>query len=253
MSRSRILLVDDEPGILFSVRSFLESSGFAVETAESLAAATQALRADLPDAVVVDHQLPDGDSFDLLHVAKDIDAGIPLVVLTAHGSIDLAVRAIKEGADHFLTKPVELAALLVTLQRAIENRRNRQRHLAAQASSTRQAPDPFIGVSASIRRLAEDARRVLDAESPILIRGETGSGKGVLARWLHAPRRRSSTSTALGSRASSWRRSSSATTRVPSPERRRASRAFSRPPTAAPSSSTRSATWIRRSSPSSSR
>ncbi len=186
MSKSRLLLVDDEPGVLFSVRSFLESNGFVVETAESLAAAAQALRADPPDAVVVDHQLPDGDSFDLLRVAKDVDADIPLVVLTGHGSIDLAVRAIKDGADHFLTKPVELAALLVTLRRAIENRRNRQRQLAARASSTRQAPDPFIGGSSSIRRLSEDARRVLDAESPILIRGETGSGKGVLARWLHA-------------------------------------------------------------------
>lgn len=186
MSRSRILLVDDEPGIIFSVRSFLESNGFVVETADTLAAATRALRADLPDAVVADHQLPDGDSFDLLHVARDLDADIPLVVLTGHGSIDLAVRAIKDGADHFLTKPVELAALLVTLQRAIENRRNRQRQLAARASSTRQAPDPFIGRSTLVRRLAEDARRVLDVESPILIQGETGSGKGVLARWLHA-------------------------------------------------------------------
>ncbi len=184
MSGSRILIVDDEPGILFSVRSFLEASGFTVETAESLAEATQALRADLPDAVVVDHQLPDGDSFDLLRVAKGIDAGLPLVVLTAHGSIDLAVRAIKDGADHFLTKPVELAALRVTIQRAIENRRNRQRLAAATASGA--APDPFTGTSASIRRLAEDARRVLGVESPILIRGETGSGKGVLARWLHA-------------------------------------------------------------------
>ena len=186
MSKSRILLVDDEPGVLFSVSSFLESHGFAIETAPSIAAAVQALRADPPDAVVADHQLPDGDSFDLLRVAREIDTDIPLVVLTGHGSIDLAVRAIKDGADHFLTKPVELAALLVTVRRAIENRRNRQRQRAARANSTRQAPDPFVGESAPIRRLFDDARRVLDAESPILIRGETGSGKGVLARWLHA-------------------------------------------------------------------
>jgi DNA-binding NtrC family response regulator len=186
MPKDRILLVDDEPGILFAVRSFLESRGFTVETAENVEAATNALRADPPDAVVVDHQLPDGNSFALLRAAKEIDAGIPQIVLTAHGSIDLAVRAIKEGADHFLTKPVELTALLVTLERAIENRRNRQRHLAARASSTLQVLDPFIGRSAVIRRLAEDARVVLDSESPILIQGETGSGKGVLARWLHS-------------------------------------------------------------------
>ena len=186
MVKSRILLVDDEPAILLSVRSFLESNGFDVETAGSLAAAVEAFRTATPDAAVLDYQLPDGDSFDLLHVLKDIDADVPLIILTGHGSIDLAVRAIKDGAEHFLTKPVELPSLLITLQRAIENQRNRRRQLAARGNSTRKAVDPFIGTSTAIRRLMEEARRVLDTESPILIEGETGSGKGVLANWLHA-------------------------------------------------------------------
>jgi DNA-binding NtrC family response regulator len=186
MSKSRILLVDDEPGILFSVRSYLESNGFAVQVAESLAEAARALRSDLPEVVVVDHQLPDGDSFDFLRLLRESDAAVPVVVLTAHGSIDLAVRAIKEGAYNFLTKPVELVALLVTLRHALEDRRNRQRHLAERASTAHQPLDPFMGGSAAIRRLADDAHRVLEAESPVLIQGETGSGKGVLARWLHA-------------------------------------------------------------------
>src|SRR4030095_6145073 len=113
------------------------------------------------------------------------DSGTPLLVLTAHGSIDLAVRAIKEGAEQFLTKPLELPALQVILQRLIQKQRNHQNQLASKSRQVRQAIDPFIGVSPAIHTLAEQAKRVLMTESPVLILGETGSGKGVLARWLH--------------------------------------------------------------------
>jgi len=110
---------------------------------------------------------------------------VPVVVLTGHATIDLAVRAVKEGADHFLAKPVELPALLVLLQRLIESQREKRRQLAGRARQSREAVDPFTGTSAPIRALAEQARRVVGTSSPILVEGETGSGKGVLARWLH--------------------------------------------------------------------
>src|SRR6185436_16085394 len=108
MPRNRILLVDDEPGVRFGIRGFLESHDYQVEEAETVAEAEDAFRASPPDAAILDYSLPDGNALDLLPRLKAIDAGIPLVILTAHGSVDLAVRAIKEGADHFLTKPVEL-------------------------------------------------------------------------------------------------------------------------------------------------
>jgi DNA-binding NtrC family response regulator len=185
MSRYRVLLVDDEPGILAAVGGFLETQGFEVKTAASLAAGVEAFRSAAPEAAVIDHQLPDGTCFELLRALRDLDPEVPVVVLTGYGSIDLAVRAVKEGAENFLTKPVELPALLLTVQRAIENRRARLRQAAARASSLRQVLEPFAGTSAAIHRLADQARRVLDTESPVLIQGETGSGKGVLARWLH--------------------------------------------------------------------
>ncbi len=186
MGASRILFVDDEPAIVAAVRSFLEAKGFVVETAESLSAAAEAFRVSPPDVAVLDCQLPDGNSVDRLAALRAYADDVPVVILTGHGTIDLAVRAIKEGAEQFLTKPVALPALLVTLERAIENRRNRQRDLAARVRAAHEAADPFVGSSLAIRRLAEQARRVVGAESPILIQGETGSGKGVLARWLHA-------------------------------------------------------------------
>jgi DNA-binding NtrC family response regulator len=185
MSRNRILVVDDEPGVRFGIRDFLELQGFEIEEAETCREAQETFRSLRPDIVIADYMLPDGTALDLLPRLREIDSEIPLLILTAHGSIDLAVRAIKEGAEQFLTKPLELPALHVILQRLLQKQRNHHKQLASKTRQVRQAIDPFIGNSASIRALAQQARRVLLTESPVLILGETGSGKGVLARWLH--------------------------------------------------------------------
>ncbi len=185
MSRNRILVVDDEPGVRFGIRDFLELQGYEIEEAESCHDAQHIFRTSRPDIVIADYMLPDGTALDLLPRLKEIDSEIPLLVLTAHGSIDLAVRAIKEGAEQFLTKPIELPTLQVILQRLLEKQRNHHKQLASKSRQVRSAIDPFIGTSPAIRALAEQARRILTTESPVLILGETGSGKGVLARWLH--------------------------------------------------------------------
>jgi len=181
----KILIVDDEPGIRFGVRDFLENEGLEVDEADSVAAAERAVREGRPDAIVLDHMLPDGTALDLLPRLRELDASTPVVVLTGHATIDLAVRAVKEGADQFLAKPVELPALLVMLRRLLEAQREKRRQIAGRARQAREAVDPFVGVSAAIREVAEHARKLLASSSPILIEGETGTGKGVLARWLH--------------------------------------------------------------------
>jgi len=185
MARNRILIVDDEPAVRFGIREFLELHGYQVAEADSCQDARQTFSAARPDIVIADYMLPDGTALDLLHQLKDIDSEIPVLVLTAHGSIDLAVKAIKEGAEQFLTKPIELPTLNVILQRLLEQQRSHHRQLASKTRHVRRTIDPFIGTSAAIRSLAELARKFLTTESPILILGETGSGKGVLARWLH--------------------------------------------------------------------
>ncbi len=191
MARNKILVVDDEAGLRFGVRDFLELQGYEIDEAASCSDAQQLFRNSRPDVVIADYLLPDGTALDLLPRLKEIDSDIPLLILTAHGSIDLAVRAIKEGAEQFLTKPLELPALLVILQRILENKRNLHKQLANKSREVRRAIDPFVGTSPGIRALAEQARKVLFTESPILIHGETGTGKGVLARWLHANSQRS--------------------------------------------------------------
>src|SRR5438093_3832745 len=185
MARNKVLVVDDEPGVRFGIRDFLEQQGYEIEEAESCEDAQHLFRTSRPDIVIADYMMPDGTALDLLPRLKEIDSDIPLLVLTAHGSIDLAVRAIKEGAEQFLTKPLELPNMPVILQRLLQKQRNHHKHLASKTRQVRQAIDPFIGTSAAIRALADQARKILSSESPILILGETGTGKGVLARWLH--------------------------------------------------------------------
>ena len=185
MARNRILLVDDDPVICFGIRSFLESQGLQVSVAESVQRGREKHRDASPDAAIVDFSLPDGDGLELLEHFKNADPDMPVIVLTGQGSIELAVRAIKLGADQFLTKPVELPALHTLLLRALENKRFRQQSLVHQSKAKRERLNPFLGESKAIQNLCHLARRVVTTVSPILLQGETGTGKGVLAKWIH--------------------------------------------------------------------
>ncbi len=185
MAGDRVLIVDDEAAIRFGIGEFLRASDFVVVEADSCAAAVRAFAAETPDIAVLDYSLGDGNGLDLLRKLRELDAQVPVILLTAHGTIDLAVAAVKEGADQFLTKPVELPALRVVLERALEHQRGRKKGLARRKREQREEIDAFRGKSAAIRRLADDARRVLPSDRPIFIHGETGAGKGVLARWIH--------------------------------------------------------------------
>ncbi len=191
MADYTFLLVEDEETVRSSISRFLAKEGHKVLEARSVAEAQAMLHRSRPDAAILDYKLPDGDGLELLRALKSIDSTIPSVLLTGHGSIELAVRAIKEGAEQFLTKPVELPALLVVAERLIEHRRNRQSALAVKSRESREAVDPFLGDSSAIRRLAEQAEKVAATSSTVLLQGPSGAGKGVLAAWLHrnGPRR----------------------------------------------------------------
>ncbi|MBI4915088.1 MAG: sigma-54-dependent Fis family transcriptional regulator [Acidobacteria bacterium] len=185
MRKPKVLIVDDDPAIRFGMGEYLEFEGFDVSEAADCEGALQSFTAVRPDMAILDYSLPDGNALGLLPRLQQVDCTVPLLILTGHGSIDLAVQAIKLGAEQFLTKPVELPALLAVLRRLIENQRNRRTQAARESLSAREEISPFVGGSAAIRRLADEARRIAAVESPVLIQGETGSGKGVLAHWLH--------------------------------------------------------------------
>ena len=161
----RILLVDDELELRREAEEALLASGY--------------------DAAIFDHDLPDGNALELLGWLENQDLDPAIVILTGHASIDLAVETLKRGADHFLTKPVKMAALGVVLERVIENRRNRRQEALRKSRRATRPLDPFLGKNAAVRRLEDIAKRVAASMSPIRIHGETGTGKGVLSRWLH--------------------------------------------------------------------
>ena len=181
----RILVIDDEARLRTAVRRFLEANGFDVHEADSPSAAEHEFRTSPPDLAILDYGLPDKNGLELMPSLKLIDERVPIVMMTGHGSIDLAVQAVKQGAEHFVEKPVKLQALLVIVRRVLESYRNRRRQVALSTSEGRNRLDPFVGRSAAIQAFADDAHRILDSHAPVLLQGETGTGKGVLAAWLH--------------------------------------------------------------------
>jgi DNA-binding NtrC family response regulator len=185
MRNHKVLIVDDEADLRELMRKFLESKGFETVLAANCDIAEQVCRTTRPDIAVLDYSLPDGNALELIPRLRAIDQSIPVIILTGYGSIELAVEAIKLGADQFLTKPAELSALMMLIQRSLENQRNHRKQLVEKTRMHRNALNPFIGNSEPIKKFSELCNKVVATDSPVLILGETGSGKGVLARWLH--------------------------------------------------------------------
>jgi len=185
MTSISILLIDDDASVTGLLTHTLKRDGHKVTAVGSLALAHAHLETHAPEIILLDHQLPDGNAIDFLRWARDKDNKARIVVLTAHGSIPLAVEAIKLGAEQFLTKPVELDSLRVLLDKLAERNRETRRDLAMRYVEGKNRTNPFLGDSAAMQRVEEVVRSVARSNVPVFIRGETGSGKGVLARWLH--------------------------------------------------------------------
>ena len=181
----RILLVEDDEELRHAYAAHLTANGFLIEEAGDMAGAHKSFAATRPDVAVLDFRLPDGNALDLLPKFKELDPTVPIIVLTGFGSMELGVSLIKSGAEQCIAKPIEASALLMIVHKLLENSRNQQKTLANNTRRRRVVLNPFLGESTVIRRLAEAASKVANSQSPVLIQGETGCGKGVLATWLH--------------------------------------------------------------------
>jgi len=185
LNKAKVLLVDDEPVILAAVSEFMRLEGHTVLQASTLRAACSMMEREAPDLGVIDYDLPDGDALDFLSAVKIAHPTMKNIVLTGHGTIDLAVRAIKEGAEQFLTKPIQLSVLSAAVRSCVEKQQHQRKQLAGKRTRPRYEKKPFQGTSDVIKRLSQEAHKIVHAERPILIQGETGTGKGVLAQWIH--------------------------------------------------------------------
>src|SRR5262245_39770322 len=181
-----ILLVDDEPGVLFALGEVVESFGHQVVAVASGAAALAAL--DGVDVVVTDFSMPGMDGLQLLEAVRARDSTLPVILVTAQGSERLAVRAMKEGAYDYLVKPYDVDEVGYSVQRAVETRQLRVR--ARQLALEDAVGVRIVGQSPALARLLEAAARVADKDVTVLVRGETGTGKELVATLLHRKSRR---------------------------------------------------------------
>ena len=183
MSKQQVLFVEDE-AFGEAVQNFLEVNGFDTLWHKNASDALRAAEVFSPDLILLDYSLPDGNALELLPALKELHPASAAIVLTGRGSIELAVQCMQVGADHFLTKPVKLDTLLAVIRKILSSQKDTRTAKVFRAKLAG-GLNPFIGSSKTIKNLEDQARRLLTAQSPIFIQGETGSGKGVLARWMH--------------------------------------------------------------------
>ena len=169
------------------LRHALERQGYAVLEARDQPEAVKHLQQGQPLVVLSDLRLPDGDGFGVLRASKEIDPDVPVIVMTAYGSIEDAVSAMKEGALDFLAKPVDPDHLLMMVARAIEQRRLVTENLLMKEElAVRRGAPLLVGEDASLRKVYSSLQRASTTDATVLIEGESGTGKELFARSLHA-------------------------------------------------------------------
>ncbi|OJH41456.1 sigma-54-dependent transcriptional regulator [Cystobacter ferrugineus] len=185
-SEGRVLVVDDHVEMARLLADALSDAGYTVDVATSGREALAAVRGRVLDAVVCDLRMEQVDGFDVLAAVREADPTLPVLIMTAFGGVENAVEAMRRGAAHYFTKPFRLDEVLLYVQRAIAERRLREENRALrQAVGDRSAFAALVGRSAPLRALYELIERVAHSHAPVLVRGESGSGKELVARALH--------------------------------------------------------------------
>ncbi len=182
-----ILLVEDKDSLRAMLRHALEAQGHTVVEARDQPEAARALRSVRPGVVLTDLRLPQGDGFGVLRAAKELDPELPVIVMTAYGSIQDAVTAMKDGALDFLAKPVDPDHLLLMVERALALRRLATENilLKEELAQRRGAPQ-IIGEDPKLKHVTVALHRAAATDATVLLEGESGTGKELFARALHA-------------------------------------------------------------------
>jgi len=186
--KDAILVVDDEAGVRSSLAGILGDEGYAVTSVESGEAGLAALEARRYDLVLLDVWLPGLDGLEVLRRIRERDAELPVVVISGHGTIETAVKAVRLGAQDFVEKPLSLEKTVLAVKNAL-----RQRRLESQLRELRQQLDAryaMVGESPALQRLREEIQKAAPSNGRVLIFGENGTGKELVARAIHAESQR---------------------------------------------------------------
>ena len=184
-----ILIVDDEPRVRESIRSILEDEGYLVIEAADGQEGLARVAADKPDSVLLDIWMPDLDGIDVLRGIKQVDEDLPVIIRSGHGTIETAVKAAKLGAYDYLEKPLSIDKLELVLRNALSQRALLEKNRALTVGGG-DGPE-FLGVSSTVTAMLEQVRIVAPTQASVLITGENGTGKELLARSIHSFSRRS--------------------------------------------------------------
>lgn len=182
-----VLVVDDEAVVRNSIAQWLELTGAVVRTAADVEQAVVAISNELPDVVLTDLKMPRKSGIDLMHDVHRVDPDIPVVLLTAHGDIPLAVASMREGAYDFLQKPYAPDHLSAVIARAIEKRglTKELRRLSQRIAASEGIESRLLGTSPGVQRVRELATALSGHDCAVIITGQTGTGKEVVGRALH--------------------------------------------------------------------
>ena len=183
MRAIKLLLIEDDESALFGYERYLAKTGYMTTSATTLKEAKNIVLIERFDAILLDLKLPDGDSIEWIPELKTAHPNTPVIVITGTSDIPTAVTAIKNGAENFLTKPIEMENLKLALEKCIELGELRRRTSIQQRLTKNDLP--YIGNSAAINECLEYAKVAAANSTVVLLLGETGTGKGVLARWIH--------------------------------------------------------------------
>jgi DNA-binding NtrC family response regulator len=193
MSKANLLIVDDDPLVADSLAVFLRSRGYEVSVQTDANRALRSLKDGLrADLLLTDVNMPGLDGFGLLREARKVDANLVVVMLTGYGTIESAVKAMREGAEDYITKPVIDEEMLLTVERALKQRRLSQENEQLKRQLTRSLKlENMIGADHRMRKMYETMSTVAATRATVLITGESGTGKSIIARAIHhaSPRR----------------------------------------------------------------
>lgn len=186
-----ILIVDDERGIRETLQDIVSDEGYDVLTAESGLAALAVLQKDTVDCVLLDVWLPGKGGLDVLQEVHATYPRIPVIMISGHGTIDMAVKAVKEGAFDFLEKPLSLDRVISLIRHALDIERLRRENETLRAQVQKQEPSGIVGSSPVMGAVRTLIGQIAESDARVLITGENGTGKELVAREIHrqSPRR----------------------------------------------------------------